>query len=549
MPGVDVPVVIVGAGPVGLCAGLFLARQGIRPLVLERHPGTSIHPRARGLGARTMELFRELSLEEQVRHAGRDLDQSRGWVAGMSLASMNLAEDPRKFDFSGRLRDQEATRYTPSPGMLCPQHYLEPVLLSAATAAGVDVRFRSEVMGVDATDNDAVVKFRDAQGRTHSLRTSYIIGADGPRSTIRTHCGIAMTGHRFHRRFVSVYFRADLSPLVEGNEFIGCQLRSPAAEGALYGVDNRHLWLFMKPVRPGESRADYPDGRCYDLVRTAIGLPILDVEILSVLEWNLTSGIAAEFRRGRIFLAGDAAHIMPISGGFGANTGIQDAHNLAWKLAAVLRGFGGPGLLSTYHAERHQVASFTLRQALLRTSYSPLRWATSESAEQRRADVGMVNSLIVDVGYRYGGESAGPQPGSGLAGQRLLSGLPGTRAPHCWVTHEGRRKSTLDLFGRCFVVLAGPSASHWCSAARAAAHALGVPLSAYCVGPGMEVHDPGGEWQAAAGVGRDGVIVVRPDGFILWRAPTPPAAGQDGAGERIRDVLAHALGRPASPVL
>jgi putative polyketide hydroxylase len=118
MARVDVPVVIVGAGPVGLCAGLFLARQGIHPLVLERHPGTSNHPRARGVGTRTMELFRELNLEEQVRHAGRDLDQSRGWVTGTSLASMNLAEVPRMWDFGGRVPYQEATRYTPSPGIL-----------------------------------------------------------------------------------------------------------------------------------------------------------------------------------------------------------------------------------------------------------------------------------------------------------------------------------------------------------------------------------------------------------------------------------------------
>jgi putative polyketide hydroxylase len=520
MTPVDVPVIIVGAGPAGLCAGLFLARHGIRPLVLERHPGTSVHPRARGLGARTMELLRELGIEEAVRQAGQDLAGSGGWVSGPSLASMDLTQAERLREFGGRLGYTDIRDYTPSPGILCPQHLLEPHLLTAAVDAGVDVRFGTAVTGLAQAGDHVSVTIRDAQGRAGTVRAPYLIGADGQRSTVRTHCGIAMTSHRFHRRFVSIYFRTDLGDLVNGHRFIGCQITTKGAEGALFGVDNRRHWVFLKPVSQGEVSADYSDARCRALVAAVAGRPTPDLEILSALEWKLMSGIAEEFSRGRVFLAGDAAHVMPISGGFGANTGMHDAHNLAWKLAASLHGYAGPGLLASYQRERRAIASFTMHQAVLRSSHTQLRWGSTDTAAQRRGEVGMVDAAVIDVGYSYAHGRPVP-PASGP--HRLVSGVPGTRAPHCWVIHEGRRKSTLDLFGRGFVLLTTAPGRGQVATAATAAASLGAPLTAYRVGPGLDLHDPDGNWRAAALAGQDEAMLIRPDGFVAWRGTAPDA--------------------------
>jgi putative polyketide hydroxylase len=530
------PVAIVGGGPVGLSAGLFLARQGVHSVILERHTGISSHPRSRGLGARTMELFREAGVEQQVRKAGNRLDGSRGWVMCESLADAGLAQAPRMLEFGGRSRFRAAS-YTPAPAMLCPQHLLEPVLLSAATDAGVDIRFGHEVTGCSQTADDVRLRVRDGSGRDGQIRARYVIGADGTRSTIRALNGISLANRRLLGRAITIYFRADLTDVVRGHEFIACRIESARARGLLLGVDNRRLWMFLAPIAPGEVRADYPDERCSELLQSAIGLPGLDLEIIDVHEWKTASGVAERFSTGRVFLAGDAAHVMPISGGFGANTGIHDVHNLAWKLAASLRGVAGPGLLPTYHDERYPVAAFTTEQAVLRTVHRQLRWHAPGVAQGDSA--GMLEILAVSIGYRYGSRDARPDVTSD---NRLLDGRPGTRAPHCWVNLGNGRISTLDLFGRDFVLLTGPAGAPWLAAAKAVAADIGVPLTAYRTGPDLEIADPAGGWTRAAGIGADGATLIRPDGFIAWRATGLGDVAEPGTC--LRDAMMAALGAP-----
>jgi hypothetical protein len=229
---------------------------------------------------------------------------------------------------------------------------------------------------------------------------------------------------------------------------------------------------------------------------------------------------AARYQAERIFLAGDAAHVMPPNGGFGGNTGIQDAHNLAWKLALVLRGEASPALLSTYDAERRPVGAFTTEQAYSRYVTRTAPYLGTEGIQPVAPD------LNVELGYRYDSAAVCHEGGAGPLHEnpRDSRARPGTRAPHVWLRQDGARRSTLDLFGRRFVVLAGPDAGSWCDSARAVAARAGLPVDIHRVGAGLENPDrdflESYGFLDAHGPAARGAVLVRPDGFVGWRSKT-----------------------------
>lgn len=333
---------------------------------------------------------------------------------------------------------------------------------------------------------------------------------------------------------VNILFRADLSEVTQGRDLsFGVLTNDELRPGLLITVNGRDRWILHVPYDPErETPEAFTPERCRELVaRAAIGVPDLPVEILSALPWRVSARLADRFREGRIFLAGDAAHVVPPTGGFGMNTGIADAHNLAWKLAMTLRGQAGPALLDSYDAERHPVARFTMEQALLRLERPDLHWDPSRTAERKEA--GIADDAVVHLGVRYGSA-----PPSLHDPERDLDGSPGSRVPHAWLElpeREGRRVSTLDLAGPGFALLAGAEARDWCAAARDAAARLGVEVRVIQ----MAAVDPEGAWCRAAGVGDHGALLVRPDGFVAWRA-----RGAEGeAGAVMERVLRGVLGR------
>ena len=510
------PVLIVGAGPVGLTASLLLARQGVRSVLIERHPGTSIHPRAKGLNIRSMELFRVMGLEEQIRVAGTELADSTNWLFVETLAGKEIRRVSRRSLFEP---PQQLEQISPTTGTLCAQNQLEPLLVEEAYKLGCSLRFNTELISFEQDDHGVSASVKEnTTGAQYTIRATYLIAADGASSRIRHLLGISMRGTEALSYHANIYFRADLRELVRERWFSMCFVQNPEARGVLAPVNNSDLWQFHAQYHPekGSTFEDFTPAYCVELVRKGVGLSQLDVEILSVLPWEAAMRVADHFQQGRIFLTGDAAHVMPPSGGFGLNTGVQDAHNLCWKVAAVINGPASPALLTTYETERRPVDQFTTEQAGLRLEGrgTPVQ---AQAAEQKKPE--RVDEIVVTMGYSYASpaviEDDEVVP---LTNTLDLSGRPGTRAPHVWLERDGVQVSTINLFDGHFVLLASDECAEWCEVTRAAAARLGLSLDTYRVGVvSADLVDVDGRWAVAYGVPPGGAVIVRPDGFVGWR--------------------------------
>ncbi|MER5497504.1 MULTISPECIES: FAD-dependent monooxygenase [unclassified Streptomyces] len=535
---IRVPVLIVGGSLVGLSTSLFLGRLGIEHLLVEKHRSTSTHPRGRGNNVRTMEVFRTAGAEAGIRRAASVLADNHGILQAGSLTGDDQEWLFREIDPGGGI-----ARFSPTGWCLCSQNDLEPVLVELARKQGGDLRFSTEMQSFDQDPSgvDAALKNRET-GEHISVRADYLVAADGPRSPIREQLRIDRTGpgDLFHN--VSITFRSrQLADVLGDRRFIVCYLTNPAADGALLPVDNKKDWVFHAPWQPqlGETLEDFTDERCAEHIRTAVGAPGIDIEITGKAPWHAAERVAERYSSGRVFLAGDSAHEMSPTGAFGSNTGIQDAHNLAWKLAAVLRGEAGPGLLDTYGAERLPVARATSSRASARSGEHSHPGYSAAPGVGGGKQGGM---LAVALGYRYvRGAVLGVDPQDPVVPQGMqLDGRPGSRAPHLWVRQDGDRKSTLDLYERTLVLLTDGTDTVWRRAAARAARRLSVRLQVYGIGPGAELEpEDGADWAAVHGTTARGAVLVRPDGFVAWRS-TGPA---DDAEATLHEVLTTLLHR------
>ncbi|GAA0319320.1 FAD-dependent monooxygenase [Streptomyces polychromogenes] len=536
---VRVPVLVVGGSLVGLSTSLFLSRHGIRHMVVEKHAGTSVHPRGRGINARTMELFRTAGVEPAIRKEASALEANQGILQTQALIGGEHKWLIKAVDPSGAL-----ARLSPTGWCLCSQNNIEPVLAAQSRAQGADVRFATELMSFDqdADGVSALVKDRDT-GEHLTVRADYLIAADGPRSPVREALGIRQegSGELFHN--VSIVFRSErLAGLLGDLRFIVCYLMRPGADGALLPVDNETQWVFHAPWHPetGETLEDFTEERCIAQIRGAIGVPDLDVEIGGKAPWHAAERVAQQYSVGRVFVVGDAAHEMSPTGAFGSNTGIQDAHNLAWKIAAVLNGSAAPALLHTYEEERLPVARATSERASARSAEHSHPGYVPPPTMGGGPGSGV---LTTAMGYCYPeGAVVGGDPDRPIIPETMrLKGDVGTRAPHMWVTRAGRRTSLLDLYETSFVLLSSPG-TPWKEAAGHVARELGAHLDAYTVGsaPGADLVQPdGADWEELHELPAGGAVLVRPDGFVAWRAEGAPA---DPRGA-LHDAMARLLRR------
>ena len=529
----EVQVLVVGGSLVGLSTAVFLATHGLHPLVVERHAGTAIHPRAAHFQQRTLELYRSVGLEAEILAAAEaEFVQDGAIMSVETLAG-------RELEWYFRNVNEGIEALTPSRQVFITQRGLEPILRRRAEELGVRLEYSAEVVSLeqDADGVTAVVRARDG-GAERRVRASYVVAADGSRSPVRERLGIRLLGHAPFSRSLTIYFRADAKPLLGDRNLSVVYVFNPEVQGFLrFELAADAGFFAVSKAVDAEGRttsdvaADASEARCVHLVRAALGVPDLPVEIENVQPWNASAEWAERFREGRILLAGDAAHAMPPNGGFGGNTGVHDAHNLAWKLAYVLEGSAGPDLLASYEEERLPVAAFTCEQAYTRYVLRLAPELGTDSIEPLVPDPPIVQ------GYRYrsGAVVAEDDDGGLYEDPRQPSGRPGTRAAHVFLERDGELASTLDLFGRRFVLLAGPEGEAWADAAA------GLPLDAYVVGRDLrDTGEPRG-FLESLGLGPAGATLVRPDGFVAWRA----ADAHPDPGGALRRALARVLAAPA----
>lgn len=524
----DTQVLIVGAGVVGLSASLFLAHHGISSIVIERRSGTSIHPRARSINQRTAELFRHLGLDETIHTAGKSIAKSVGIYTGPSLNEVisphARKEGKREFAFAS-----VSDSLGPVRGTFITQDILEPILLEKAKQRGVDVRFSVEYRTAEQDTDGVTVIVAGGENRMESkLRACYLVAADGAKSPIRSMCNISTTGQGTIGHMINILFRADLAEFVCNREFSLCKIEGPEVQGLFTSINNTDRWVFHLSYNPstGEMASDFTEEKCRAWVQKAAGMPDLDIKIESILPWEPSVRVADTLRCGRIFLVGDAAHQMPPWGGQGANTGISDAYNLVWKLAAVLKKEASERLLDTYETERLPVAinaaSASAAGADKRGMPSTrLRFPTISGALRKAY-------LVAGFGYQYQSHAICRESNWPLGGLTWkpwtlssvlfgLDGRPGQRMPHLWVRKVEETVSTIDVLGKNFVLFTGERGAIWRTAASKISALFDILVDVYVVGPGGDLVSKGNEFTSAVGIAGDGAILVRPDDFVAWR--------------------------------
>jgi putative polyketide hydroxylase len=535
MTAVRVPVLIVGAGSAGLATSALLAKHGVSSLLVEKRREIFIYPKARNLSFRSLEILRGLGLADQV-HAVADR------VSDMVVKpTLNSAEEKLAIDIDAVFAGLD--QLSPEPAVqYCPQSSLEPMLLAETRRRGSEVRYGTELRSFEEDDTGVTAVLRDLDsGEDQTVRADFLIAADGVHSKIRESLAVTTSGYGALPIFVVfIYFRAlwrrFVAHLSEGD---GVQVKNPNVDG-IFLVAKDDLGMFITTYFPdkGETAAQFTPQYCSEVLTKAVGEQI-DLEIIEAAAWQPYEQVADQFQCGRVFLVGDSGHTMPPFKAGGANTAIQSAHNLAWKLAAVLGGTADAALLASYHAERHTVGRFAARQSLTGPTLALIKLDDQGPGLPAEEEASMFSLL---VGYQYRSAAVvSDQPAStdpdAVSLVDELRGQPGTRVPHAWVQHGGQRVSTLDLVGPGFTLFTGSSGAPWASAADAVSAMLNVPISVHSIGTDSAICDIEGRWAELTGLSPDQALLVRPDGFVAWRTGALPPSCENRLGEVLRQIL------------
>nr|WP_203691857.1 FAD-dependent monooxygenase [Streptomyces sp. SID12488] len=575
---VDTDVLIVGSGPAGASAALALSTYGVPNIVVTRYASLADTPRAHITNQRTMEVLRDLGVEDDV--VARATPQH---LMGNTTFCTSLAGEEL-----GRVRSWgndplvQAAHELASPTRMCdmPQHLMEPVLVDAAVARGTQLRFQTEYLTHTQDESGVTATVRDRlRGDTYEIRARYLIGADGGRSKVAEDAGLPMGGQMGVAGSINIVFHADLTQYTAHRPSTLYWVLAPGATvggigaGLVRNVRPWNEWMIVWGYDVTAGAPDLTTEYAEGIVRRLVGDDDIPVTIRSSSAWTVNEMYAETYANGRVFCAGDAVHRHPPSNGLGSNTSIQDAHNLAWKLKLVLEGVAAPSLLDSYTAERAPVG----RQIVTRANKSigetaPIfealdglspqtpeeLWAniaarkdaTEAAAKQRArlreaiaAKVYEFNAHGVDLNQRYESAAIVPDgtPDPGFARDPELhhqpSTRPGAKLPHAWLTSGTRTLSTLDTVGRGrFTLLTGIGGDAWTRAAKAQP----LDIITVVVGPGQEYEDPYGDWALLSEVSDAGVLLVRPDGFVAFRHAEAAENAEQLLTDALRQILGHA---------
>ena len=571
-------VLVVGSGPAGASAALFLSTLGVPNVLITKYRWTANTPRAHITNQRAMEIFRDMGIEDQVLADATGHDLVGDTVFCTSIAGEEI----------GRIRTwgthpaREADYRLASPCLTVdiPQTYLEPILVKNATARGTQTRFSAEYLS-HVQDNDGVTtRVRDRlTGHEIEIRSKYLIGADGARSKVAADIGLPFEGQMDIAGSMNITFKADIASLVGHRPSVLYWVIQPGADvggigaGLVRMVRPWNEWLIVWGYDINEEPPVVDEAEAIRIVRQLLGLPGLDVEITGTSLWGNNEMWATDLQRGRVFCAGDAVHRHPPSNGLGSNTSVQDSYNLAWKLAAVLKGQAEPSLLGTYSAERAPVAEQIVRRANkssrefadifealgvtgakteeeMRARIEERKAATPEGAATRAALVKAMetknyefNAHGVELGQFYESSaivSDGTRPPASADPDLyyVMSTSPGAHLPHAWVGDSMTRKAMLDLAPYDqWTLITGIAGQAWVAAAEKAGGDFGIPLRPVVIGPGREVTDLYFDWARLRETGESGAILVRPDKHIAWRSMSLPADPDAALHEALASIL------------
>jgi 2,4-dichlorophenol 6-monooxygenase len=583
-PAVDTDVLVVGSGPAGAAAALFLATYGTSPLLITKYSRLSDTPRAHITNQRTMEAMRDMGIEDLLMREATHWEYMGNTTFCTSLAGDELGRVPSWGTDTLRHADYELQ----SPSSMCNanQDIVEPMLIKTAQERGARIRFETEYLSHVQDDDGVTTTVRDRlTGAEYTIRSRYVIGADGARSKVAADLGLPFEGPGAVGGSMSIVFEADLSHLVAHRPAVLYWMLQPGAEregvglGVLRMIQPWNEWMLMWGYEVAAGPPSFTDEFVRELAVKLVGTDDFEMRVKSASPWTVNHHFATTISRGRVFCVGDAIHRHPPTNGLGSNTSIQDSYNLAWKLAHVLSGAASPALLSSYEAERAPVA----RQIVERANQSiadtgkiltaldltdttdvdkleaqlALWKAPGPEGEKIRAALREAiayksyefNAHGVEHNHRYA-SSAVVGDGTPMPEFRRDPELyaqsttwPGARLPHTWVTRDGQRVSTLDLVGSGrFSVVTGIGGEAWLSAARALGDELGLAVTAVSIGPGQPIEDPYGTWADLREIDDGGVLLVRPDQHVAARHATAPSSPED-ARRWLGDVLRQVLGR------
>jgi 2,4-dichlorophenol 6-monooxygenase len=579
---VETDVLVVGSGPAGASAALFLATYGTRTLLVTKYGRLSDTPRAHITNQRTMETLRDMGVEDRLMREATPWEWMGNTTFCTSLAGDELGRIPSWGTDTVRHADYELQ--SPCTMLDAPQTITEPVMVKAAQERGAKIRYDTEYLSHVQDESGVTTTVRDRlTGIEYDIRSKYMVGGDGARSKVAADLDLPFEGPGAVAGSLSIIFEADLSRFVAHRPSVLYWMLQPGAEregvglGVLRMIKPWHEWMLMWGYEVAAGPPTFSDEFIRELAVKLVGTDDFDMHVTSASPWTVNHHYATTIARGRVFCAGDAVHRHPPTNGLGSNTSIQDSYNLAWKLSHVVAGTADPELLATYDAERGPIA----RQIVERANQSiadtgrilaaldltdttdvdkldqqlALRKAPGPEGEKIR---GALREAIAYKAYefdahgvehnqRYASTAVVPD-GTPMPEYRRDPELyaqpttwPGAKLPHTWVTENGRRVSTLDLGGHGkFSLVTGIGGRPWLDAAVALAKDTGVEITPISIGPGEAYEDPYGTWAGLREIEDGGALLVRPDLYIAARhmgSPTSPEQAHEWLASALRSVL------------
>ena len=563
MADITTDVLIIGTGPAGSATAALLSSYGIENMAINRYRWLAQTPRAHITNQRTMEVLRDLGKEVE--------EEAYQQASGQELMGENVFCESLAGEEIGRMKSwgnhplSKAEHLLASPTEMndLPQTFMEPLLFKTACSRGTQARMSTEYLShVQDEDGVTTTCLDRLTGKEFTIRSKYLVGADGGNSKVAEHAGLPFEGQMGVGGSMNILFRADLSKYVAHRPSVLYWVMQPGANvggigmGLVRMIRPWNEWLIVWGYDINEEPPVVDEKMATDVARQLVGDPELEIDLISASVWTVNDMYATKMHNGRVFCMGDATHRHPPSNGLGSNTSIQDAYNLAWKLACVLKGQAGAGLLESYTDERAPVAKQIVTRAnqsigefgpifeslgmtgdsdvkVIQANMDKRCDSTPEAEKQRSAIQEAIafkkyefDAHGVEMNQRYKSPAivtdGQMEPAFELDAELHYQPTtwPGARIPHVWIFDEnGDKHSTLDLTGKGkFAILTGINGEPWARAAEKVSKKLGVDLVTHVIGPRRSLIDHTGDWARVRETGESGCVLVRPDQHVCWRA-------------------------------